>query len=252
MKEVEDQTSPRIKFWHIVVIILFLGLISVITSYITVQTVVPTLSTPVSTLATLPSVKSSPSVFPFATKSAVQLQTQQIETNLLQNSGFENDLSGWIYSDNVAGLYVFETIGVNGKAFCSRQYLPYGFGRDEMAEFIQKEWPGFVQEIPIDPNETYFFSAWVRLNKAINVYAMVRYYNGSKDIGWGLASEPVGRLTDGETSNGWFFVYREMPMVPPGTNHARVGFWHGVKNNAPNEIDSTFCVDDLVFGKIVK
>jgi hypothetical protein len=41
-------------------------------------------------------------------------------------------------------------------------------------------------------------------------------------------------------------------MIPPGTTRAFVGLRHGVINKHPKAVDSTFCVDDLVFGQIVK
>jgi hypothetical protein len=44
----------------------------------------------------------------------------------------------------------------------------------------------------------------------------------------------------------------EISIIPPGTNSARIGLRHGIINNPPKAVDSTFCVDDLVFGQIVK
>jgi len=156
----ESDNGSKIKLKYIVVAIIFIGFVSVTTSYFTVKTLAPTpptfTSTPVYVMATntpmpLPVTQTQPSptlyTLPSITPPPTQLQMPEIETNLLKNSGFENGLSGWTYSDNLAGLYVYETAGVNGKGFCSRQYLPYINHDDTMAGYVKKEWAGFVQEV---------------------------------------------------------------------------------------------------------
>jgi len=229
--------------------------ISIVTSSIVVKTLVPVSATPTSALTstiqptfaltfTQTPVAQTPTSYANAL-TPMQIQMPRIESNLLQNSGFENGLTGWTYSDNVAGINVFETDGVNGKAFCSRRYIG-------SKDFLEKEWAGFVQEVPIDPNRAYFFSGWVKLNKAVHVYPMAQLYNGSKKVGWALATHHIGALPDGETTNGWVFISGEIPIIPPGTNRALFGVWHGLIYNASNIVDSTICVDDLVFGKVIK
>jgi hypothetical protein len=174
----------------------------------------------------------------------MKIEMPRIESNLLQNSGFENGLSEWTFSDNEAGINVFETVGVNGQAFCSRRYT-------SRQEFLEDQWAGFVQEVPIDPNQTYFFSGWIKVNQAISVGALAEWYGWSENTGW-AATHPIGILPDGETTRGWVFIHGEMSKPPPGTTRAIFGVWHGRIYDAPDRIDSTVCVDDLVFGKIVK
>jgi hypothetical protein len=262
----ENRNGKKDSQIRLVAIVITLSVfVSAITSSIVVKTIVPNLivSTPVPvlTIATTtftqspvtptPTQTIDPSLFPLA---PMRLEMPEIETNLLQNNGFENGLSGWTYSDNLAGISVYEIAGVNGKGFCSRQYLFGASGPGLSAGFLNKEWAGFVQEIPIDPTQTYFFSGWVKLNKATNVYAMAKFYNGSKEVGWGLATKSIGFLSsEGETTNGWTFISGERLKIPsPGTNRVLIGFWHGLINNPQDTVDSTFCVDDLVFGKIIK
>ena len=74
-------------------------------------------------------------------------------------------------------------------------------------------------------------------------------------MGWGITkhvTQQTGILPEGKTTSGWSFVYGVISISPPGTNRAQVGFWHGLINDPPKEVDSTFCIDDLVFGKTVK
>lgn len=257
MKESETRNNSQVKF--IAGIVLLTVCISIITSSIVVKTFVPTYSTSTSTpipiilstvtlTTTQTPIVQTPSRTPdlHNALTPVQLEMPRIQSNLLQNSGFENGLSGWTYSDNVAGINIFETAGVNGKAFCSRRYV---YKKD----LLEKEWEGFVQEVAIEPNQAYFFSGWVKLNKAVNVYPMARLYNWSENVGWALATHgSIGRMPDGETTNGWVFMHGEIPALPLRINRAIFGFWHGLIYNAPNGIDSTICVDDLVFGKIIK
>lgn len=265
MKETVNANKSQLKL--IAVFAILSVCLSIATSFIVVKTLVPIL--PIPTLSSVsiapPTVTltlTQPPVTPTITRVPVdiphpttpmQIQMPRIETNLLQNNGFENGLSGWKYTDNTSGIHVFETTGINGKAFCSRRYIDRrDFLEADRKDFLEGEWAGFVQEVPIDPTQSYFFSGWVKLNKAIHVYAMAQLYNWSDNIGWAAATSPIGTLPDGETTSGWVFVYGEIPRIPQYTNRALVGVWHGLIYNAPNTVDSTICVDDLVFGKIIK
>jgi hypothetical protein len=173
----------------------------------------------------------------------MQIQMPSIESNLLRNSGFENGLSDWEYSDNIATIDIFETDGVNGKAFCSHKY-------PAQKDSLENQHGAFSQEVLIDPTQTYFFSGWVKLNKAHLVYALAELYNGSEYIGWARVTQIIGILPDGETTSGWVFIHGELSTIFPGTNRIIFEIVHG--EPPPNNIDSTVCVDDLVFGKIVK
>jgi hypothetical protein len=261
MRETDKSNDSRKKLKYIVAI-MFIGFISVTSSYFTVKTLVPTppaftstssyiTATNIPTFLPVSQAQPSRTLNMLPSITPTQSQMPDIETNLLKNSGFESGLSGWTYLDNLAGPYVYEIPGVNGKGFCSRQYLPYVNHDDTMAGYLKEEWAGFVQEVQVVPNETYFFSGWVKPSKAINVYALARYYNGSEYLGWGMATH-VGTLPDEKTTNGWYFIHGDVPIYLPGTNRVVIGLWHGVIPNAPMEVDSTICVDDLVFGKIIK
>jgi hypothetical protein len=263
IKESERRSTSQLKL--IASIVMLSICISIVTSTVVVKTLVPTLpmftSTPIYLVAsntlmpsavnhTLPS--ATLYALPSVTLSPTPRKMPEVETNLLQNSGFENGLSGWRYSNNLARLNVYETVGVNGKGFCSRQYLPHINLDHTMADYVNEEWAGFVQEVSVEPNQTYFFSGWVKLDKAINVYALAQYYNGSEYLGWGLATHPIGVLPDGATTTGWFFIYGDVPIYLPGTDHVLIGLWHGVINSPPNNVDSTICADDLFFGRIIE
>ena len=135
MNKSEKGNNLQTRF--MVAILLLTICVSVVTSII-VKTLIPApparTPTPGSTI--LPTVTltltgtSAPT--PIATSWAnaltpMPIDMPQIERNLLQNSGFEDGLSSWTYSDELnrdkfAGIRVFETAGVNGKAFCSRRY----------------------------------------------------------------------------------------------------------------------------------
>jgi hypothetical protein len=256
MKESENRNNSQVKF--IASIVMLSICISVVTSSIIIKTLVPVseapTSTPFSTIQptftltlTQTSITQTPTQSPSYSKALtpMQIQMPRIESNLLNNSGFEDGLSGWTVSDNVAGINVFETTGVNGKAFCSRRYT----GNQD---FLEKEFVAFAQEVSIDPTQAYFFSGWVKLNKAVHVYAMAQLYNWSENVGWALATQHIGTMPDGETTNGWVFIHGEISMIYPSTNHFLFGLWHGLIHNAPNIVDSTICVDDLVLGKIIK
>ena len=256
MKELENKNYSKAKLFVIIIVISVF--VSIIMSSVVVKTLVPSSPTfsPTSTyniqstitlITTQPPVTETPTRLPASLPDALtpmKIEMPKIESNLLQNSGFENGLSGWTFSDNVAGINVFETVGVNGKAFCSRRYT-------NRKDFLEKIWAGFVQEVPIDPNQTYFFSGWVKLNKAITVGALAEWYNWSHNTGW-AATHPIGILPNGETTSGWVFIHDEIFRPPPSTNRAVFGIWHGLIYDVLDGVDSTVCVDDLVFGKIVK
>ena len=265
MDKPENRRNSKIKLYRIISVIALITCSFVITSFFTVKNFSPTLpnttSTPVYVLASntpkLPiSIQAELSATSFAIPSPAitpaQLKITQIETNLLQNSGFENGLSGWIHSDNSGGVSIYETAGVNGKGFCSRRYLPNIHTDGMMAGYANKEWTGFVQEVPVELNQTYYFSGWVKANKAISVYASAQYYDGSEFLGWASSTSLQGVPSDGITTTGWFLITGNISVYLPGTNHVLIGLWHGLILNAPNDVDSTICVDDLVFGKIIE
>jgi hypothetical protein len=264
MNESGNQSNSKIKLNHIFVAIIIVGCINVIASFITVKSLSPTLpnvtSTPIYVTASnpptaLPTIQLQPSVTLFVIPTATPIlvrQLPEIEDNLLKNSGFDDGLSNWVYLENQAGFSVFEVKGVNGKGFCSRRYIPL---TSELDDLVKNEWEGISQEVLIDPNQSYFFSGWVNLNKAFSVLAIAEFYGESRYIGYAvftLATQPTAVLPEGETTNGWVFIHGEVPIIPPDTTRAFVGFRHGIINNPPKTVDSTFCVDDLVFGQIVK
>jgi len=264
MNESENQGNSKIKLNHIFIAIIIVGCINVIASVITVKSLTPTLSntasTPIYVMASntptpLPIIQPQPSATLFVVPPATPIlvrQMPEIESNLLQNNGFEDGLSHWVYLEKQSGFFTFEVKGVNGKGFCSRRYIP---STSEMEDLVKNEWEGISQEVLIDPNQSYFFSGWVKLNKAFSVLAIAEFYNESKYMGYAvftLATQPTAVLPDGETTSGWFLIHGEIPIIPPGTDRAFVGFRHGIINNPPKAVDSTFCIDDLVFGQIVK
>lgn len=146
MKEFDQQNGSKTKLKYIVIAIMLIVFFSVTTSYFTVKTVIPTPPTVISTPAYVMTTNTPkplyvaqtepPSALYTSSITPTQLQMPEIETNLLKNSGFENGLLGWTYSNNLAGLYVYEIAGVNGKGFCSRQYLPYINLDDTMASTL--------------------------------------------------------------------------------------------------------------------
>ena len=81
---------------------------------------------------------------------------------------------------------------------------------------------------------------------------MAQLYNGSEYIGWARATQLIGILPDGETTSGWVFIHGEISTIYPSANRFIFGIWHGGIHPSPSNIDSTICVDDLMFGKIVK
>jgi hypothetical protein len=263
MKEAENQNNLRIGLKHIAAAILLIGCLSVITSYITVKTFISALPTATPMPTSTPTIQPSPTLYvlPSVTSSPTLVQRSEfeeslrknvgfeIETNLLQNSSFENGLSGWTYINDPDGITIFETEGLNGKAFCSRRPV-----LAPQTELLGKEWIGFAQELPLDPTQSYFFSAWVKLHEARNINVYARFYNGSTDAG----IQYLGNFgyTQPETSNGWFFIHVTTDPSPltHNPNRIEIQFVHGeidINYDAPPTF-STFCIDDVFFGRRVK
>lgn len=249
------------KFTYIVIAIVFVGCISAITSYITVKTIAPTL--PKFTLTSVEIIKTStqtilptqtPDISPTATGTPTQQYIPLIASNLLQNGDFENGLEGWKF-ENQKELFIYETTGVSGKAICSRQYAPNVWITSKL---FPSELSSFSQEINVDPLiQLYFLSAWVKLNKAINIYVKITYYEGSKNDDSGFIEltkySQSNHQNNGNTTNGWFFSHHIIPIEPHiNITKVVISFFHGSIKDPPENIDSTFCVDDIVFGKIVK
>lgn len=261
--ESESKSNSRLKL-IVSLFVLTVG-VSIVTSSIVVKMLAPTLAvSPSTTIYTsashtptsLPTIQAQPSatlsILPSVTATLTQRRLPEIQSNLLQNSGFEDGLSHWVYLEKQTGFFTYEIEGVNGKAFCSRRYIPLTSALDEL---VKNEWEGISQEVLIDQNQSYFFSGWVKLNKAFSVLAIAEFYSGANYNGWALftlVTQRTAVLPNGETTSGWFPIYGELPLIPPGTDRAFVGFRHGIINNPPTAVDSTFCIDDLVFGQIVK
>jgi hypothetical protein len=71
------------------------------------------------------------------------------------------------------------------------------------------------------------------------------------DLSGGLSK--ANRYNEGKTTNGWGFIYFEMPAYYfNSATEVVVGFWHGPIPDPPQIVDSTFCVDNVVFGEIIK
>lgn len=266
MKEFNKQNGSKIKFKYLVIAIIFIGCFSVITSYITAKTLIPVLpeftSTPMDVIKTnTPTILPTSNLYisPVATETPTQLQIPSveskipiIESNLLQNGGFENGLTGWTYLEKQMGLSVYEITGINGKGFCSNQYV-----QNAPEYLVQDYFIGLSQEIPsIDPTQAYFFSAWVKLNKAINIYVKIDYGRGLETAGMAMDLSELSRINrhnEGKTTNGWDFIHLEIPAhYFFNATKVIISFWHGAIPDPPQIVDSTFCVDDVVFGKIVK
>jgi len=252
MKETQIGNYSQAKFISSVIVISVF--VSVISSFVVVNTLVPIPPTVTSIPTILPTVQPSPTVYvlPSVTTNATPFQLQIIETNLLQNGEFENGLTEWMYTNNEAGITVFETTGMNGKGYCSRRLLDGG-----QLEFLSKEWVGFAQDVPIDPTESYSFSAWVKLYQAAHVITYVKYYYDSREVYSMLLNTGKHEQTEGSTG-GWFLIQKFIGKVLlpglPTANHVVIGFWHAPiqRDTIEGMIDSTFCIDNIVFGKIVK
>ena len=161
------------------------------------------------------------------------------QSNLLQNASFENGLSGWIYSErHISGLYEISGYNGSGKAYCSRQNLTASDA---------KGWVGFVQEVPVEGGKTYYFSAWVKLNKAIQFHGHADWYNGPSFLQIGLVTPGTGVPPNGETTNGWVFI-QGTTLAPNNATKVIIGFWHGVSDDTTNIVDSEYCADDVTFG----
>ena len=261
MKESDKQNGSKIKLKYIVVAIIFIGFISVTTSYFTVKTLVSTppafTSTPIEIINT-----STPTILPLSTldisSTVTGTPTQQyipiVESNLIQNGDFENGLEGWTIG-NQKELFIYETTGVSGKGICSRRYIPNVWS---MPKVFPDELLSLSQEVNINTLiDTYFLSAWVKLNTAINIYIKI-YYVGSQ-----LANPDYGgveittysqsnRQNNGITTNGWFFRHIIVSIKPRIISKVAISFYQGAIKDPPQNIDSTFCVDDVMFGEVVK
>jgi hypothetical protein len=263
MKESDNQEVSKSKLKHIAIAIVFIGGISIVTSFITVKTLASASSALTPTSTTSPATQPPPTLYVLPSVTLDPSQTQESEfkeslrenngieigTNLLQNSGFENGLSGWTYTDSPEGITIFETDGINGKAFCSRRPI---FAR-QATPFYQEQ-VAFAQKISLDPTQSYFFSAWIKLNQAqhIRVYAM--FYNGKSEA----AIQYLGDFgyKQPETSSGWFFIYSPSTPSPIShtPNYVEIQFVHekvDVNFDAPPTF-STICIDDVYFGQRVK
>jgi hypothetical protein len=250
MEESDKHNDSKIKFRYVAIAIVFIGCVSVITSYITVKTLVPALPkftpTPFEIIKTnTPTISPTSTLYIFPTVTQTPLPTT--EPNLLQNGDFENGLAGWTYTDNSKeGITIFETIGVTGKSYCSRRYL-----LGNQIDLLKKEQVGFSQEVPIDLTQSYFFSAKIKMYEGYNIFAEVRYYYDSK-VSFGEFLNTKASENEG-TTNGWYLLQKTISAKIPGlptANRAIVGFWHIPTNRQiVGIIDSTFCIDDVVFRK---
>jgi hypothetical protein len=262
VKESDKQNGSKIKFRYIAIAIVFIGFISATTSYITIQMLAPALpkftSTPIDIINT-----STPTILPSSTldisSTVTATPTEQyipsITSNLLQNGDFENGLDGWTIG-NQKELFTYETTGISGKGICSHRYL-----RDiwSMPKFFPDESLSFSQEVNINPLiDTYFLSAWVKLNTAINIYGKI-YYVGSQlaDPDYGGVEitkySPSNRQNNGITTNGWAFKHYVIPIRPRiNISKVVIRFYQGIIKDPPQNIDSTFCVDDIMFGEAEK
>ena len=260
MKESDNQNNSKTRLKYIVIALIFISGVSVITSYVTVKTLTPSISTSTTAPIILPTIQSSPTLYVLLSDTPSPEKTQksefeeplqkndgfEVETNLLQNSGFENGPSiGW-----TAGINIFETTGVNGKGFCSRREI-----HEWDKENINREWLGFSQKIPLDPNQDYFFSAWLKLNESRNFVVYAKFYDNSETRATQYFFGNYERTRHaGETSNGWFFIHSTIDPTPLHANYIEINFVHGKLDfdydTAP--LYSTFCVDDVFLGKIVK
>ncbi len=239
----ESRNNSQVKL--IATLVVLSIVVSAVTSFIVVKALVP--NVPMSTSFQ----GDSPAVQPPIISDTAQLRVPEIEANLLQNNGFENGLSGWEFTNNQAGITVFETTGINGKAYCSRRFL---FGTE--TDLLNQELVGFAQEIPLDPAYSYFFSAWVKLYNDTDALAQgLTYYESKPRITWNLNLPPQPE----NTTKDWFYIesYLDAPVASGGLptwTSILIGLWHRSIQKATSEgvVDSTFCVDDVVFGKIVK
>ncbi|MBV6402000.1 MAG: hypothetical protein CNIPEHKO_02304 [Anaerolineales bacterium] len=269
IKQMKESVSANIsKLRFILIAIIFIGCVSFITSYITAKTIIltsPTTTlTPIYVTSTqtptyLPVTQTQPSpTFSISTPidpNLFRLEGTEVKSNLLKNNGFENGLQDWNYQDKSTDRFTYEIVGLNGKGVCSRQYR---FNTSEWydGEF-DKQTAGLTQNVLIDPARKYYFSGWVKLNKAINVIMMVQFFSGNFDDihpnpSWAAHILTGYEKPNGQTTNGWVFTSYEISHIPPGTTHALVGIWHNPIKIPPVELDSTICVDDLVFGEITK
>lgn len=262
MKETDKHNGSKIQFGYFAVAVVFIGFISATTSYITVKMLAPALpeftSTPIEIITT-----NTPTILPSSTldisSTVTATPTQQyipiVASNLLQNGSFEDSLEGWTIG-NQKELFIYETTGVSGKGICSRRYIPDVWLTSKV---FPDELLSFSQEVNINPLiDTYFLSAWVKLNTAINIYAKI-YYVGSQlaDPDYGGVEitkySQSNRQNNGITTNGWTFKHYVIPIRPRiNISKVVISFYQGIIKDPPQNIDSTFCIDDIMFGEVVK
>jgi hypothetical protein len=110
---------------------------------------------------------------------------------------------------------------------------------------------GFAQEVPIDLTQSYFFSAKIKMYNGYNVVGEVRYYYDSKGSFGEFLNTKMSEITG--TTDGWYLLQKTITAKIPGlptANRAVVGFWHFPTNEQiVGIVDSTFCIDDVVFRK---
>lgn len=261
MTESNKQNRSKVKFRYIAAVV-FIGFISATTSYITVKMLAPALpeitSAPIEIIDTgTPTI--SPSLTLDISSTVTATPTQQhiplVGSNLLQNGDFENGLEGWTI-ENQKELFIYETTGISGKGICSRQYVLNVWSTSRL---FPSELVSFSQEVNIDPLiQSYFLSAWVKLNKAINIYIKIYYEDSNSDSSdyGGIALTKLSqsnRQNNGSTTNGWFFIHYVIPIEPRvNINKVVISFFHGAIKDPPQNVDSTFCVDDIIFGEVIK
>jgi hypothetical protein len=262
MKEPDKQDGSKIQFGYFVVAVILIGFISATTSYITVKMLGPALpeftSTPIEIINTsTPTILPSPTldISSIVTATPTQGHIPVIASNLIQNGDFENGLEGW-KTGNQKELFIYETTGVSGKGICSRQYAPNVWATSKV---FPNALLSFSQEVNIDPLiDTYFLSAWVKLNAAINIYATIDFVGsqlGDPDYS-AMAITKISqsnRQNNGSTTNGWFFIHGILPIAPRiNISKVVISFFHGAIKDPPQNIDSTFCIDDIMFGEVIK
>jgi hypothetical protein len=191
----------------------------------------------------------TPNARPINVTSVASLPTSvspiSIQSNLLQNSGFENINSnglpiGWTYDQrHKAGLDTTSLSGYDGKAFCSRQNL---------TENDLMGWVGFGQDIPVKAGQAYGFGGWVYLQNVIAFHIHIEWYtSNSQFIDWDQFTNTYGDPPNGYSSNGWIYI-QGTKTVPLNASILRLGLWHGVVNNMTNAFGSFFCADNLELG----
>lgn len=152
--------------------------------------------------------------------------------NLVANSGFEEG----IYTYWQASL-AYNAPGYNSPtSICSTQA--------QQDDFV---WIGVQQDITVEPNASYDFSAWLYWENATQVHAKVVWLD--------YLGQQVGETSDRQvfilpgtdgSSGGWTLV-QGIVTAPNFAQAARISFWHGVKNAVTVIPGGMLCVDDVQF-----